>query len=483
MRPSRTRLLRLMVGFAAVLATGSPESRADGGSAAPSASGPGQRVLVLVDETNIDEASRYVETRICEDAAARGYSVADRSAVKWAEVKQNLGGNLGPDTPWAKGIANRFDLLLVGEATSRPGTTPPVIARSGMVSVQAQLRLRLYDVKTWEVLRTVNERGSGVQLEPHAAGEKAFDTAMKGVAKGLFGERPQVVDRASPGAGSPAPAAPVVDTPTVCPELLADLPSRVDTNPDAFAVVIGNRNYRKTKSVDFALNDAALIKTYLVQLLGYREGNIYLVEDATKADFEMYFGAEGKYQGKLYNSVKPGASDVFIYYAGHGAPGLKDQEGYFVPVDADPSYVEIQGFSTRVFYANLAKIPARSTTVVLDACFSGTAILENISPMVLTVKPPAIPVENAVVFSSSRDNQVSSWYNEKKQGLFTYMFAAALHGLAADANHDGAVTIDELKAFVGDNSRGVPYLARRLHNVEQTPTVFDSRKDRVFFRP
>lgn len=69
-------------------------------------------------------------------------------------------------------------------------------------------------------------------------------------------------------------------------------------------------------------------------------------------------------QGKLYNNLQPEKSDVFIYYAGHGAPSVKDKKGYFIPVDCDPQYIEQGGYSLDLFYANLAKLPASITCII-----------------------------------------------------------------------------------------------------------------------
>ena len=69
-----------------------------------------------------------------------------------------------------------------------------------------------------------------------------------------------------------------------------NIPVTKTTNPDAIAVIIGNKDYKKTKAVDFALNDAQLMKEYLIKIFGYKEGNIFFVQNANKGDFEMYFG-------------------------------------------------------------------------------------------------------------------------------------------------------------------------------------------------
>jgi hypothetical protein len=240
-------------------------------------------------------------------------------------------------------------------------------------------------------------------------------------------------------------------------------------NKDAIAVVIGNRDYRKIKNVDFAMHDAEIIIKYLISTFGYKEGNIFLLENASKTDFELYFGNQDSYKGKLFNAVKEGKSDVFIYYSGHGAPGLKDKKGYFVPAEADPQYLELSGYSADVLYENLSKIPARSITVVMDACFSGATVYDNISPMALETSRPII--KNAVVLSSSEGTQPSSWYNEKKHGLFTYFFLKGIHNKNADSNKDGNLTFDELYQYISDKSEGVPYHARRVHGVEQDPTI------------
>ena len=122
-----------------------------------------------------------------------------------------------------------------------------------------------------------------------------------------------------------------------------NLPITKTTNPDAIAVVIGNVNYRAAPMVRFAVNDAQLIKVYLTNVLGFKPANIIFERDATKGVFEGLFGTQSNHKAKLYNAIKHGESDVFIFYSGHGAPDVKTEKGFFVPVDADPQYINIQG--------------------------------------------------------------------------------------------------------------------------------------------
>lgn len=259
------------------------------------------------------------------------------------------------------------------------------------------------------------------------------------------------------------------------------LPKTQMSNPNAIAVVIGNTHYQKTKNVKYAINDARSIKNYLIKVMGYRPGNVFLINDATLSDFKTFFGSEHSYKGKLYNAVKRDQSDVFIYYSGHGAPSLKNNAAYFVPVECDPQYVELSGYHTSTFYRNLAKVPAKSVTVVLDACFSGATVFENISPIV--VKSKGIKgVKNGVLLSSSSKDEVSCWYNKKVHGMFTYFFLKAIHNQNADKNKDGELTYEEIYKFMANHSEGVPYFARRIHGVEQTPRIQGKDFKKVFIK-
>jgi len=254
-------------------------------------------------------------------------------------------------------------------------------------------------------------------------------------------------------------------------------------NPNAFAVIIGNKSYQFTKSVDFALNDAQSIKNYLINVMGYDPVNIFYLPNATKSTFETYFGSSNNKHGKLYNNIKQNISDVFIFYSGHGAPGLKDNgKGYFVPVDCDPQYVEQGGYPLELFYSSLSELPAKSITVVTDACFSGINILQNISALAKIAPLPSMP-SKCVLLSSSKGEQPSSWYNEKQHGIFTYFFLKAMQDKEkCDANQDGIITYTELFNYLSNTTEGVPYFARSINGVEQNPTLMGITEEKIFIK-
>ena len=252
-------------------------------------------------------------------------------------------------------------------------------------------------------------------------------------------------------------------------------------NRDAIAIIIGNEYYANPDipEVEFARRDAKAIKSFLVNALGYREGNIIYKINANKADFDRIFGTASDFKGQLYNWVKPHKSDVFIYYSGHGAPDPTTRKAYFVPVDCDPSYINLNGYPLDLFCRNLSKLKARSINVVIDACFSGItesgSILKDVSPVTITVKNPLLHLRNAVVFMSTASNQVATWYREKGYGLFTYYFLQALKG-KADLNKDRKIQVSEIYQYLKEN---VPYMARRLRNREQVPMIGGGDLNRV----
>ncbi|MCU0446410.1 MAG: caspase family protein [Microscillaceae bacterium] len=248
------------------------------------------------------------------------------------------------------------------------------------------------------------------------------------------------------------------------------LPRTQMNNPDAVAVIIGNAQYQKTKNVDYAIRDARSVRNYLIDVMGYKPGNIIYLENATYTDLKVVFGSKENPKGKLFNMIKPDKSEVFVYYSGHGAPGLNDKKAYFVPTECDPQYVELSGFETDIMYDNLAQLPAKSVVVLLDACFSGENIYKNISPIVIKSKG-ALGLKNGALLASSAADQVSTWYNEKGHGMFTYFFLKAIHNQNADRNQDKKLTLEEVYNYISDNAEGIPYHARRLHGVQQNPVL------------
>lgn len=268
------------------------------------------------------------------------------------------------------------------------------------------------------------------------------------------------------------PAAPAIDF---------QVPMTAMDRPDDVAVVLGNRNYENSDvpDVDYAVRDAQTIKKYLVRTLGFHEENVIYVENADAAAMKRIFGTTSDAKGQLYDWVKPGDSDVFVYYSGHGAPNPESETAYLVPVNSNPNYLSQNGYPVDQLYENLSQVPAESVTVVMEACFSGVsdggAVVQDISPAVLSVENPVMAMENGLAFTAGTADQVSTWYSEKKHGLFTYYFLKGLRG-AADVDRDQTVTAGEMGTYLKEK---VPYRAQRMHSRKQTPQVVGEVEGRV----
>lgn len=300
-----------------------------------------------------------------------------------------------------------------------------------------------------------------------------------------------------PVAAAPA-SLPVKGSSTPPPPPTASDPAKIDfkivktgvVNRNGVAVIIGNRNYaskgKNIPNVDYAHNDAELMKRYVIDTLGYDPANIIFVKDATQADMISIFGSPSDHRGKLNNWVKRGVSDVVVFYSGHGAPSLKNGKGYILPVDADPMTIELNGYKLDLFYENLAKVEARNKTVIIDACFSGASqngsVITNASSIALREKAdPATLVDDTTVFTASGPDEIASWDTQLRTGLLTGHFLRGLSG-EADAtefgNGDGQITAGEMRRYLESE---VSYAARRNYGRDQHPQVF-SKDETVLLR-
>jgi len=251
-----------------------------------------------------------------------------------------------------------------------------------------------------------------------------------------------------------------------------ELPTtKAKPNKNSYAIVIGIENYRqKLPKADFAVADAKTMTEYLTKAMGYPEENVVTLtnDHAAKSDFEKYF------EKWLPNNAEKDGS-VFIYYSGHGAPNVKTGDAYLVPYDGDPSFIEQTGYSLKKLYESLNKLQAKEIIVALDSCFSGaggkSVIAKGARPLVMNLEHDIKLSKNMIVMSASSGDQISSTYEEKGHGLFTYFM---LKGIKDGITEIGEL-FDYLKPHVGRT-------ARKVYNNEQTPQLVAPEKKKVFLR-
>lgn len=242
-------------------------------------------------------------------------------------------------------------------------------------------------------------------------------------------------------------------------------------NEHAIAVLIGNRDYAKPSipKVDFAIRDVQAVQEHLIKVLGYQDKNIIRRENATLSTLFALFGSPQNPRGELAKRTESGNYDVFVYYAGHGAPTQRSRQGFLVPVDGDPQNIEHTGYPLETLYEHLSRLKARKLIVVLDTCFSGDSaggsLFPGTSPVRWEVKNPVLARDNAFVLTASSGAEVAHWYHDKRHGLFTYWFLLGLQMLGQPGNPPA--TADGFREFLASRVRE----AAQRQGHSQTPEI------------
>jgi len=254
-----------------------------------------------------------------------------------------------------------------------------------------------------------------------------------------------------------------------------NIPKITRINADVLAVVFGIEDYKNISDASYAHRDANIIKEYLIQTFGIKESNIYhkINDDVSKAEFDKVFSIGGW----LDKRVKENETEIYFFFAGHGAPDIKENKAYLIPYDGDPNYASQTGFELEKIYDNLAKLSAKSVTVFLDACFSGASrenemLLANARPLVIEVQSPII--YGITVFSATNSKEISSAWPEKKHGLFSYFLMKGMQG-EADVNNDKKLSIREL----GDYIKFKVSVQAGFLDREQTPQMISDNENRI----
>lgn len=238
-----------------------------------------------------------------------------------------------------------------------------------------------------------------------------------------------------------------------------DIPVLKQGNTETFAVIWANENYQKVAKVPCALNDGRAFRRYCVNVLGIPDENVHYVEDATLGNMTE----ECKWLTKVAN-VYEGEANIIVYYAGHGIPNESDGAAYLLPVDVAGNNVD-GAYSLNSLYATLGALNAKSVTLFMDACFSGS---QRGDGMLMAARGVAIkskaehPQGKMVVFSAAQGDETAYPYAEKGHGLFTYFLLKKLKETKGDVDY----------GTLGDYiQKEVSRRSVVVNNKPQTPTV------------
>ncbi len=179
---------------------------------------------------------------------------------------------------------------------------------------------------------------------------------------------------------------------------------------------------------------------------------------------------------------------LVIFYAGHGETrrdslaGKVIESGYIIPVDGAPleeqrwsSYLSIQEL-----LAEVARLPARHITLILDACHSGIALGDAATQMRGSTAAPPASIVNKVsrrVITSARSDQLASDKGPVgDHSLFTGMLVQGLRLGAADLDKDGLIATTELGFYL---QQSVSRYSGDLQTPDFGTFTFDDRGDMI----
>ena len=237
------------------------------------------------------------------------------------------------------------------------------------------------------------------------------------------------------------------------------IPQNPTNNENTFVVIIANEDYNKLADVRFARNDGKIFGEYCHKTLGIPTTNIRHYEDAT---FGVMLGAidDIKSIAKAYR----GDLKVIFYYCGHGAPQEGTDEAYLLPTDTHTISPKTC-LAISSLYEELGMMKTISTTVFLDACFSGATRDDSmlVSARGVAIAPKFdMPSGNVAVLSASSGNETAMQYADQGHGLFTYYLLKKLQ------ETKGNVSLGELSEYV---QLKVGQKSVVMNRKSQTPTM------------
>jgi len=245
-------------------------------------------------------------------------------------------------------------------------------------------------------------------------------------------------------------------------DVATNIPTTSNKNDKTLALIIANEDYNYVSPVMYAKNDGEIFRQYCIKTLGLLEENVTYIPNATLGVMRR----EIKQITELAETYN-GEANIIFYYAGHGFPDEKDKTAYLIPVDGNGNDKE-SGYKVERLYKQFGETSAKTVTVFLYACFSGTQ--RNGGMLVeargIAIKPKeTAPLGNTIVFSAADGDETAHPYTEKEHGMFTYFLLKKLQETKGD------VTLGELNTYITENVRQT---SQRINRKKQTPTVTTS---------
>ncbi|MDC3314393.1 caspase family protein [Alphaproteobacteria bacterium] len=225
---------------------------------------------------------------------------------------------------------------------------------------------------------------------------------------------------------------------------------RVVQNDNALALIVGISDYERTDApAIYADKDAEYFHDYASLKLGIPDSNITTMVNDKAEQGDVILAVKDW----MRRSSKPGKTDVYVFFAGHGLASDDGEQMYLLPFDGRPRLLDKTAILREELFDDIASANPRSVTVFLDTCYSGTTrgtdMLIASRPIALKALKQSLP-DNFTVLTAAAGDQTAKPLEEAKHGMFSYFLMKGMEG-DADANQDNQITAGELHAYVQEN--------------------------------
>ena len=246
-----------------------------------------------------------------------------------------------------------------------------------------------------------------------------------------------------------------------------DLPSfkgRRDEN--AVALIIGLDKYETITNAPWAESDAFVFYDYAQQSLGISADRISLIT-GNQSDRSGIWKSLDRW---LPTMVEKNDSNVYVYFAGHGLASADGKEAYLLPYDGDPDMLDRTAIPRQEVIDGLKDLKARSVTLFMDTCYSGTPkggngtlVADSRGLRIIKKNSFSALPKNFTIFSAASNDETASSHPTLDNGLFSYWMMRGLGG-EADNNNDRKITNGELHKFINKNVKKAAVLMGRKQN-------------------
>ena len=215
----------------------------------------------------------------------------------------------------------------------------------------------------------------------------------------------------------------------------------------SWALIIGIDEYKNVKNLDYASNDALMLKKILTTSFNFPDSNITLMlnQEATKQNILQSFS------NIAINANK--GDRVLIFFAGHGETmDLPEggEMGYIMPYEGsiDNLYMSAIGMDEFRKISSMSK--AKHILYLIDACYGGLAAVgtRGLEPNIPNyIEKITIDDSRQIITAGGRNEKVIE-KAEWGHSAFSLNLKRGLENGRADLNADGIITTNELALFL-----------------------------------